>query len=255
MFLDNKYTRWYLNIVTKRKTFLYDGYTEKHHIIPKSLGGSNEPENLVRLSAKEHFICHLLLTKMTEGKAKEKMVNAAFTMRQYRNKPCEIKIGSRTYQLLREQFAKMISIAKTGVPRSPETRAKIAETKRGTKMSVESRAKMSAAHRGIPSKLKGTTRSEEVRAKISASSKGRTQSTEHITKRVAAHVGAKRSEETKQNLSNAMKGKGKGVDKPRIVCPHCGKEGGIPVMKRYHFDKCSKRSNTSQEEACHQSQI
>lgn len=39
-------------------------YTEKHHIVPKSLGGNNSSSNLVRLTAREHFICHWLLLKM-----------------------------------------------------------------------------------------------------------------------------------------------------------------------------------------------
>jgi len=39
-------------------------YVETHHVIPKCMGGSNDRSNLVVLSAKEHFICHLLLTKM-----------------------------------------------------------------------------------------------------------------------------------------------------------------------------------------------
>ena len=36
-------------------------YTEVHHIIPRSIGGSDEKSNLIRLSAREHFVCHLLL--------------------------------------------------------------------------------------------------------------------------------------------------------------------------------------------------
>ena len=37
---------------------------EEHHIIPRCLGGSDDKSNLVKLTAKEHFICHLLLTKI-----------------------------------------------------------------------------------------------------------------------------------------------------------------------------------------------
>lgn len=39
-------------------------YYEKHHIIPKSLGGLDSIENLVKLTFKEHFVCHRLLTKI-----------------------------------------------------------------------------------------------------------------------------------------------------------------------------------------------
>lgn len=43
-------------------------YTEKHHVIPRSLGGSNDEYNYVLLTAKEHFVCHHLLTKCVVGK-------------------------------------------------------------------------------------------------------------------------------------------------------------------------------------------
>ena len=39
-------------------------YYEKHHIIPKCLGGANDKENLVLLTAREHFLCHLFLIRM-----------------------------------------------------------------------------------------------------------------------------------------------------------------------------------------------
>lgn len=67
MYLQNKYTRWYYNIVNAAQNRSINGYVEKHHIIPKSLGGSNKKINIVSLTAREHFICHWLLTKMTHG--------------------------------------------------------------------------------------------------------------------------------------------------------------------------------------------
>jgi hypothetical protein len=73
MFNDSKYTKWYNNICSK----YYEGIIEKHHFIPKSLGGSDDPSNLVKLSPKAHFICHWLLTKMVINKnEKEKMYYA-----------------------------------------------------------------------------------------------------------------------------------------------------------------------------------
>ena len=68
-FLDNKYTKWYSNII-ENSTALSG---EHHHIIPKSLGGSNDRSNIKLVSYREHFICHLLLTKMVEGQYKYKM--------------------------------------------------------------------------------------------------------------------------------------------------------------------------------------
>jgi len=40
------------------------GYTEKHHILPRSLKGSDDPSNLVSLTGREHWIAHLLLNKI-----------------------------------------------------------------------------------------------------------------------------------------------------------------------------------------------
>lgn len=83
MFIDNKYTKWYWGIVNKalqRKSEPGIKY-ERHHILPK--GKYLFPEfksskihkwNGVNLTHKEHFVCHLLLTKMTTGKARSSCI-------------------------------------------------------------------------------------------------------------------------------------------------------------------------------------
>jgi 5-methylcytosine-specific restriction endonuclease McrA len=80
IFINNKYTTWYNSIINKAKDRTINGYTEKHHIIPSSLGGSNDTDNLVKLTPREHFVCHLLLTKMTTGNARYKMNFALYFM-------------------------------------------------------------------------------------------------------------------------------------------------------------------------------
>lgn len=68
-YLENKYTKLYFVIIKNRKSnSLTHTYTENHHILPDSMGGTNEKYNMVRLSAREHFLCHYLLTKMLEPK-------------------------------------------------------------------------------------------------------------------------------------------------------------------------------------------
>jgi hypothetical protein len=95
-FQKNKYFEWYYNIISKAQNSgrAKGGaeYYESHHIIPKSLGGSNAPKNLVLLTAREHFICHLLLVKITTGLSKNKMMYAVsfFTTR---------NINSRQYAI------------------------------------------------------------------------------------------------------------------------------------------------------------
>lgn len=81
LFIDNKYTRWYYQIISSAKSKTRTGYTEKHHIIPKSLGGNDCPNNLVTLTAREHYVCHLLLTKMViDAKHRQKMFHALWAM-------------------------------------------------------------------------------------------------------------------------------------------------------------------------------
>ena len=51
----------------------YDRGYEIHHIVPRSLGGSDEPKNLVKLWPKEHLLAHWLLTKFLIGSERLKM--------------------------------------------------------------------------------------------------------------------------------------------------------------------------------------
>jgi hypothetical protein len=81
MYLDNKYTKWYYSIINNARSRGWTKktattYVERHHIIPRCMNGINDKINLVYLSAKEHFICHLLLTKMTTGQIQYKMRRA-----------------------------------------------------------------------------------------------------------------------------------------------------------------------------------
>ena len=62
------YQRLYNAIISKRKTFPLSKtdpvYTELHHITPRCLGGDDSKGNLVRLTAREHFIIHRILSKL-----------------------------------------------------------------------------------------------------------------------------------------------------------------------------------------------
>jgi len=99
MFKENKYTKWYYNIIQKSKSRKLTGYSESHHIIPRSLGGSDNEENRAALTAKEHFLVHLLLTKMLEGESRVKMLYA-FSMMRYVENPNQErkKISSKLFE-------------------------------------------------------------------------------------------------------------------------------------------------------------
>ena len=58
------YKRIYDQIIAAAKIRKAVGYVEKHHIVPKCLGGDNSVNNLVALTPKEHYVCHRLLCEM-----------------------------------------------------------------------------------------------------------------------------------------------------------------------------------------------
>lgn len=109
------YKAIYDSIVENRKSVPYEGYTERHHILPRSLGGSDDAYNIVRLSAKEHYMCHLLLTRIYQKDTYQyhKMICAFMFMSNgiHDNR----YIGSRNYEYLKSEHAKAISRLKTGI--------------------------------------------------------------------------------------------------------------------------------------------
>jgi hypothetical protein len=223
MYLTNKYTKWYNNIILKAQTRVNDfDYYEIHHILPKSLGGTNAVANLVRLTAKEHFVCHRLLAKMTIGKAKLSMAYAVWQMTRPNNKN-RYKCTAKTYEALKIQ----LSNSRLGIPMSEETKQKLRKPKSeehkkklSKPKSEEHKKKLSESKKG---KTYGYTHSEETKKKMSISHagrvyspisaeqkqkqsdamKGRKQSAEHIAKRSKSRIGVARSEETKQKIREA----------------------------------------------------
>jgi hypothetical protein len=170
IFINNKYTNIYYNIINKAKSreLLEDVYIEKHHIIPKSLGGNNSSANLVKLTGREHFICHMLLPKMTSGTAYKKMIHAAIGMKRSRLYQ-QRYINSRLYNQIKKEYAILLTLRCIGIPLSAETKAKMSSASKGKKKTAEHAANIAARLKG---KLKGPM-SEENKAKISNTLKGR----------------------------------------------------------------------------------
>ena len=172
IFLDNKYTRWYFSIV---KNTTNTGYVEKHHIIPKSLGGNNSKDNIALLTSKQHYICHLLLIKMTEGKNKSKMLMAAWAMGTlHASNHQRHKMNSRTFNKLRED-------ALTNPDRIKNLQEKNKKENNpfyGRTQTDEAKQKMRQAKKGKytgkDNHFFGKEHSVEVKERISASKKGKT---------------------------------------------------------------------------------
>lgn len=144
---DSKYTRWYKIIVsnarerasTRKQAIAVLGYTELHHILPRSfkLGGYKDKENYAYLSAREHFVCHLLLARITVGKNQNSMMNAALLM-------CYKHIGDLRYKITSRAFAALKSAGPWnknlkgqyfGNPRTEEEKEHLRQLHKGKKRS------------------------------------------------------------------------------------------------------------------------
>jgi hypothetical protein len=128
MYLQNKYSNWYYNIISAAKSRPIIGYVERHHIIPKSLGGNNTNQNLISLTAREHFICHWLLPKMTEGKLRRKMISALSKMCQASSNQQRYKISGRKFEQIRKLCSESMTGSNNpmfGSPRSPKDKLAI----------------------------------------------------------------------------------------------------------------------------------
>ena len=109
------YQKIYNQIIEKRKLEEPEGYTENHHIIPKSLGGINTKDNLVRLTAREHFICHALLLKMqTLGSPSYYKMLKAFVMMSWCCGSNQDRYSSRLYDYFRNEYVKLRSLDMSG---------------------------------------------------------------------------------------------------------------------------------------------
>ena len=127
------YQKIYNQIIEKAKTRMLEGYKEKHHIIPKCLGGNNDENNLVELTAREHFLCHMLLCEIHPNE--NKLKHALFLMAIGKQKVKEkiYVIGSRVYERLKTEYSQML----TGKKQSKETRDKKSKSMIGHSMYTE----------------------------------------------------------------------------------------------------------------------
>jgi|LakMenEpi03Aug12_release.lakeMendotaPanAssembly.Ray.scaffolds.fasta_scaffold253110_3 hypothetical protein len=92
----------------RRQNILTCGYIERHHIVPKSLGGTDDESNIVALSGREHYIAHLLLSKFNRC---SQTAYALWAMQMKSSKTCDrpcIKSG-RMYEWARKEFIKYAS--------------------------------------------------------------------------------------------------------------------------------------------------
>jgi hypothetical protein len=254
MYLTNKYTHWYYSIITnaqarnlttRKQARAVLGYTELHHVIPKSLGGSDLTENIIFLTAREHFICHWLLIKCTAGQFKGKMIYALNGMRR-KNKDqsrYETKITSRVYARVKQLAADQHSANMKGkvspnkgkqssLKGKPSPLKGRPNGRKGISINTPSPLKgkpsplkgRSSPLKGRPSPLKGQI--SPLKGKETGKPsllKGRKHSVETIAK-------MKESCQTRLNYKEE--------------CPHCRKTYDSGNYAQWHGDKCKQKQLT-----------
>lgn len=248
MIMD-KYTRWYNQIVERARFRITEDYTETHHIQPRSLGGTDDINNLVELTAREHFICHWLLVKMTKGEDHYKMLNALRMMRaeKHGQQRYETKITARVYESIKKEYAELQSILRSGEgngfygkTHTEEARRRISEANKGRVQPLEEKARQIAAITG----RKRKPFSEEWRAKMSESKRGEKNNrygvelSEETRRKIGEKIrGRKQTDEEKARRAEANRGK----VKPKLLCPHCGQMIAVNTYPRWHGDRCKNR--------------
>lgn len=198
MFIPNKYTKIYFQIINRAKSRTNLQYVESHHILPKSMGGSNKSDNLVLLTAREHYICHLLLTRMTTGTDKQKMFLALDCFTKPLVNQRNVRPNSRFVAQARVEAAQYLSQLRKGNATRPA----------GTyRHSAETRLKQSTSSKGIVKRPAGFSHPPDVIEKMKNNRKGK-------------------------GLGNTPWNKGLEQN-----CPHCGKlvRG---TLNRWHGDRC-----------------
>jgi len=139
------YLKHYNKLIERARNRKLDCYKERHHIIPRCLGGSNDQSNLADLTGREHFIAHLLLVKIYP---KEPGLVCAAWMMSCKGRGQEGRINNKRYEWLKKKMAREKSILYTGRKYSEATKLKISKAKKGKKFTEEHKAKLSKSHLG-----------------------------------------------------------------------------------------------------------
>ena len=237
-----QYEKFINNILETRGRFACgDDYHERHHIIPKCMGGTHSDENLIDLFAREHFIAHKLLA--LENPDNDKLVYAWNCMTHMENEYQErYEITPEEYEELKIMQSKALSRMFKGRKVSEETKQKQSQTQKekmknpednpfyGKHHSEETKRILSENHKGLydgeknpmygispkermdegtyeswKEKCAQILKSCEVREKQRLSCLGKPLSEEHKKNISNSLIGKTHSDETKKKMSDARK--------------------------------------------------
>jgi hypothetical protein len=134
------YLNRYNKFINTLKDQVVEGYTEKHHIVPRSHNGTHDESNLIRLTPRQHYVAHWLLWKAYKGS----MITAFHYMNGV--KRYGKRLNSKTVELLRlEDFER-----RKGRKHTAESNEINRQKHLGKKLSIEHKKKISQALKGVP---------------------------------------------------------------------------------------------------------
>jgi hypothetical protein len=238
IFMGNQmnYKNVYDALVSRAKNRIVEGYTELHHIIPKCMGGDNSNDNLVRLTAREHYIAHELLFKHYRT---TKLAHAWFSM--VRCDPNQQRyFTARQYDKAKKAHSEALKISMLGAnnhffgrKHSAETKKLIGEKNRGETRSPE---QVAAWIENVAKKPK----TAEHRSKI-----GRSNMIMLKNINTGESIRVNKCELSKYNR-DVWKNPA-AIKQRRETCIHCGVETVAGNIRRWHNENCKHNPSREKE--------
>lgn len=266
------------NLIQKYKKLdlKYDKTTEKHHIIPRCIGGTNNSDNLIIVPTRVHYLLHLLLWKIKDYTKEQhnKLTSALVCMSRLpinKEKRRKIKFNSILYEkysneqrrFQSEKCKKWGSVTPgvhftkghLGHKHSKETRRKMSK-KRKPSNKFGRKKKWFWAYNPITKQninvfegqiipdgfIKGRIISDESKLKNSLKHLGKKASKESNIKRsISLKKKFSSNENYKKQFSIRTKNMWKTIN--YLTCPYCGKiSKSHSAMKQFHFENCKYKS-------------
>lgn len=192
------YLKIYNQLIERAQNRQLQCYCEIHHIIPKCIGGSDDPINLISLTPEEHYLAHQLLIKIHPD---NHLLLYAAQMMTVSNKNIKsvIRTQNKLYGWIKRKVSKSKSIQRTGYKHTEETKIKIGNAHRGRKnkpISEDHKERIREANRARVRK----PWADDSRNHMSEIAKKRKPSKESNEKRRQKLLGRTFSEETKQKM-------------------------------------------------------
>ncbi|BES53066.1 hypothetical protein [Aeromonas phage phiWae14] len=244
------YEKIYNDLMARAKDRVIEGYTERHHIIPRCMGGSDDKSNIAVLTAEEHYVAHQLLVKMypmSRGLAHAVSLMCVSSNLMIRN--------NKRFGWIRRKFDEMNRGENSnnyGKKWSEETKRKMSESMTGLKRTEESKERMSKNRTGEGNPFYGFKHTEETLNKLRKpkSKKAPIVTCPHCEKSGAKNTFGRshfdkckfkgiplNQQKHKNNIPEECR-----LGDNKVICPHCKKIGDYnPAMSRYHFDNCKQR--------------